>query len=355
MSSPTYAPPSYYPTITDSNPLLYTFRNDDTAIQPYFIVVAQILFFEISFRLWDRIIYGTWLLPSDFIDIQIGPSSPPQRLRIRKSISSLDNQRAILLKVNEDLEEHKKKPTFDIFDLLFSSLPLLGHAIWYCVIQANSNCQSVNNGTTWNCYNLFGYRIYNYLFSSFSMFTFEYISKLIILRDKKLHNIPFIIRKQKWRRTLGNIIFYPSIVISTITFIFVLAMLLPYVFTNVIPMITIYSFIVIIYIYILTIYTCLLKFFTFITTKIFKFDTDKLSRIKVTIKKYHFKRRLVIRFAIRLSPHLIPFLFNLSQYFYYSGDFLDALNKEASSRYITDYFERMTNSSQIAHTILTTI
>ncbi|CAF1678629.1 unnamed protein product [Adineta ricciae] len=364
MAGSYYSSSSYTPTIysLNSNPLLNTFQNEDTAIQPYFIVVAQFLFFEICFRLWNRFIYGTWLLSSDFIDIRIIPSS--SRPSIRKKISPIrifspfDNQKAILLKTNDDLEEHKKKPTFDLFDIVFSCLPLIGHAIWYCIIQGTSDCKSAGHGTTWNCYNLFGYRVYNYLFDPFSMFAFEYISKWIILRDKRLHHIPWIVRKQNSRRILVKIIFYSSMVISTITFVFVAALLFPYIFTNVIPMTAIYSFIVIIYVYIVTIYTCFLKLFTFISKKIFKSDdkNDELPRIQVAVKKYYYKRRLIIRFAVRWSPHLIPFLYNLSQYFYYNGgDYIDALNQEASSRYVHGYFERMTNSSQIAHTILTTL
>ncbi|CAF1265094.1 unnamed protein product [Adineta ricciae] len=87
---------------------------------------------DMSSEAMIRIIYRTWLLSIDFIDIQtVSSSSPP-----RKCESLLDNQRVILLKTKGELEKHKKKPTFDLFDLLFSSLPLLAHAIWYCVIQS---------------------------------------------------------------------------------------------------------------------------------------------------------------------------------------------------------------------------
>ncbi|CAF1344547.1 unnamed protein product [Adineta ricciae] len=363
MAGTSTIPPDYQ----DANPLLYTFRDDNTGIQPYFIAVSQFFFFEFSFRLWDRAVYGTWLLPSDFIDVKIIKSPPPppplpppaifaprrRRASRIRTIYLLNYPKAILLKTSEQLEKNRKKPTFDLFDILFACSPLFAHAIWYCVIQ--SNCMSGAFATTWNCYNLFGYRIYNYLFDPYSMFAYEYISKMIILRDKRHHEVPWIVRKKKWRRVLGNIIFYPSMIISTITFVFVSAMLLPYIFTNVIPMVVIYSFIVTIYAYIVTIYAGLLKFYTFVTKKIFKIDNDKLPQIEVIVRKYHFKRRFIVYFAIRWSPHLVPFLFNLSQYFFYSADFLGALNREASSRSIVAYFERVRNSPQIVHTILTAI
>ncbi|UJR24418.1 hypothetical protein I4U23_005794 [Adineta vaga] len=360
MSTSNTIPPDYQ----NANPLLYTFRDYHTGIQPYFVFVTQFFIFEISLRLWDRAVYGTWLLPSDFIYFERVPITPnpttviPPPIGVsymRRRVSRIRTiyllqQKGILIKTDKDNE---KMPTFDLFDLIFVCLPLFAHTIWYCIVQ--SNCSSGEFASTWNCYNLFGYRIYNYLFDPFSMFAFEFISKIIIIRDKKHHKIPLIIRKKKWRRILAQIIFYPSLILSTITFLFVGALILPYAITNIIPMIIIYSFIVMFYAYIITVYLMLIQFYTFITKKIFKFNQDKLSRLKTGIEKYHFKRRFVVRFAVRLSPYLVPVLFNLSQYFYYGEDFYRALTREANSRNINDYFQRVANSPQIAHTILSTI
>ncbi|CAF1124982.1 unnamed protein product [Adineta steineri] len=371
MSGTSSIPPDYQ----NANPLLYTFRNDNTGIQPYFIIVAQFFIFEISLRLWDRVVYGTWLLPSDLIIIKrippLPPPPPPPRppfplsseliqsginsistgrrsSRIR-TIYFLRDSKGILIKT----DEKEEMPTFDLHDIVVSVLPLLAHTIWFCFIQ--SSCMSGANATTWNCYNLFGYRIYNYLFGPFTDFAYEYISKLIILRDMRELRIPLIHHKKRWRNILAMIIFYPALVLSTITFIFVGGLLLPYAFTNVIPMVIVYSFLVVIYAYVVSVITLLIKFYTFVTGKIFSFHDEKLNFIKKQMKKYHFKRRLVIRFGARLFPYLISVLFNLSQYFYYGNDYLGSLTREADSRDLTPYFDRMTNSSQLAHTILTTI
>jgi hypothetical protein len=41
------------------------------AIQPYWLLVAEFFFFEITTRIWDRVNYGTWLLPSEYVADEI--------------------------------------------------------------------------------------------------------------------------------------------------------------------------------------------------------------------------------------------------------------------------------------------
>ena len=73
------------------------------------------------------------------------------------------------------------------------------------------------------------------------------------------------------------------------------------------------------------------------------------------MKNFHYRPQLVIQAGIRIFPYLITILFNLSQYFYYSYDYFSALNNEFEARDPNAYFERILNSPQIVHTILTLI
>ncbi|CAF1663792.1 unnamed protein product [Adineta ricciae] len=146
-----------------ANPLLYTFRDYHTGIQPYFILPVQFLIFDLTLRFWDRAMYGTWLLPSEFIEVSadekvgIPPSPgpllsplPSPRVRVifvpqRQNIFSLSTIffAQDYKKLSVKTKKAKHIPIFDLYDLLFSVTPLLAHAIWYCIIQ--SNCMSAHS------------------------------------------------------------------------------------------------------------------------------------------------------------------------------------------------------------------
>ncbi|UJR24480.1 hypothetical protein I4U23_005855 [Adineta vaga] len=359
MSSTTSIPSDYQ----NGNPLLYTFRDYHTGIHPYFILPIQFLIFDFSLRFWDKAVYDTWLLPMEFIEIQRDeePEPLPQR-RHRQIIQSPPKPQNSFSISSLFFVEHYKKvsiktktkgktiPIYDLYDLIFSCLPLLAHAIWYCVIQ--SNCMSGDNATLWNCYNLFGYRIYNYLLSPFISFTFNFISKTILIIQKRREGISIFQRKQKWRRITVIIIFFLSLIVSIITFLFVGGMILPYFFTNAFPMIIIYCFIVFIYIYIFTVINIFLKCYTITTGRVFSLKNEKLNFYQRIIKKLHYNRLVFVHLSLRLFPYLMSILFNLSQYFYYGETFWNSLSREASSRDPTAFFDRSGNSSQLAHTAL---
>ncbi|CAF1489403.1 unnamed protein product, partial [Adineta steineri] len=323
----------------NSNPLLYTFRDYHTGIQPYFIIASQFLIFEFSLRFWDKAVYGTWLLPEEVIIVERVKNPPSGRRRptthLPPTITTQITQNSFTASTVFIFQEFKKLslktknteklPTFDLYDVVYSALALLAHAIWYCYIQ--SNCMSGQYATIWNCYNLFGYRVYNYLFGPFTSLAFNFISKLIILREHGI--IKLLHRKQKWRKTLAMIIFYPSLVLSAITFVFVGALILPYLFTNAIPMMIIYAFIAMTYAYIVILIVLALRVYTVFTGHVFSFEGDNLGFFKRQMKKYHYQRQLVIQAGLRLLPYLMTILFNLSQYFYYGDSFLDALVREA--------------------------
>ena len=59
----------------NANSLLYTLKDDYTVIQPYWVIVLQFFVFKISLRTWNRAVYGSWLLPRDYIIVHAGATS----------------------------------------------------------------------------------------------------------------------------------------------------------------------------------------------------------------------------------------------------------------------------------------
>ena len=70
----------------NANPVLYTFKDYHTGIQPYFVIISQFFVFEISFRGWNRAVYGTWHLPSEFIEIKVDENIAPPPVRPRRNM-----------------------------------------------------------------------------------------------------------------------------------------------------------------------------------------------------------------------------------------------------------------------------
>jgi hypothetical protein len=361
---------SSIPTIYQhANPLLYTLRDSSTAIQPYWLMISQFFVFEISLRGWNRAVYGSWLLPRDYIIVHAGGKSPtpiatpfrtlpiPGAINI-SSFRSRSNPYAFTVSTIYILQCHKKwgieiskkqnKPKFDLSDIVVSVLPLLAHSIWYCYIQ--SSCLSAESATVWNCYNIFGYRLYNYVFDDYISFLDNFISKLILMyRDNENENMHDQGIK-KWRNILSRIIHYISLSSSVITFFFVGALVVPYLFTNVIPMIFTYIFFAVVYIYALTIITLVMQY---MSVAVLKYRFIFASRLHSIFRDRH---QIVMKAAIALFPYIMSILFNFSQYFYYGEDYLQTMTNEFQSRDPEPYFEQLrTQPAQIFHTILTTI
>ncbi|CAF1588559.1 unnamed protein product [Rotaria magnacalcarata] len=172
-----------------ANPLLYTLRDYNMSIDPYWIVFLRFLSLQFSLRLWTRVFYGGWLTPVEFIvDASEHESQhKPSTIEIvsmehlgRRPSPTISTVYILQDFKKKKKEKKKKQPTFDLFDAVFYCIPLLGHAGWYCYIQSSS--MSATYGTTWNCYNAFGYRLYNYLFEQYANFAVGYLTKLFFLK-----------------------------------------------------------------------------------------------------------------------------------------------------------------------------
>jgi hypothetical protein len=212
---------------------------------------------------------------------------------------------------------------------------------------------SAEGGSTWNCYNIFGYRLYNYIFTSYTDFLGNFISKMRLTfgnYEKETEDKA----KNKVLHILSRIIFYTSLSFSIVTFFFVGGLLLPYLLTNVIPMTIVYINIVVIYIFVVALIMFLilcLEFFIAIIT----YERESTAG-SLILRILRYARLFTFTYGLRLFPNILSILFNLSQYLYYGEDYYQALTDEYISRDPTTFIQNLQNqTSQVAHTILDTI
>ncbi|CAF4045397.1 unnamed protein product [Adineta steineri] len=150
--------------VRNANPLLYTLAQDHMNIQPYWIMILELIFKDFIFqRIWNRWRYKTWFTTQEiafyFLFVlregdqernttvqkqfetslkQSAANREPTNLHnveITDTVSRLSvrDQKGLELYIEESKEKrssyYSKKMRFDIFDIIFNCLPLSGHAI----------------------------------------------------------------------------------------------------------------------------------------------------------------------------------------------------------------------------------
>jgi hypothetical protein len=264
------------------NPLLYQFPESELIVQPYWILVLQLLFIQFLSRLWNRCKYNTWFTAVEAYF------------------------------VNYD----KSRIGVDWFDILFV-LPQIAHIIWYGVQQ--SKCMSYQDATTWKCYNIFGYKIANYVLVQGSGIYSNITFKLII---HKKQNGVFMI------------------VVGSLTIVLAIGITIPYSITNIIPMTCAYIWIVGIYT-VVGILICLVLITCLQITE----DKDCMQLFLGS----------VVSFANSLALYMYPTLYNYSQYLYFGDSYLHTIYSEYQSRNTQEYFQQLANTTESAgHLILST-
>ncbi|CAF1664026.1 unnamed protein product, partial [Adineta ricciae] len=172
---------------------------------------------------------------------------------------------------------------------------------------------------------------------------------------KRREGIDVLDRKQKWRRIGVKIIFFITLIFSIITLLFVGALVLPFFFTNAIPMILAYIFMVMTYAYVVVTLIMIFLCYRYITNLIYPKKKDEVTFMERQMKRLAYNPQIILQAAFRLLPYLVSILFNLSQFLYYGSDYLGAISLEADKRDPSAYFERVLNSPQMAHTVLSSI
>ncbi|CAF1487732.1 unnamed protein product [Adineta ricciae] len=351
----------------NANPLLYTLAQDHTNIQPYWIMILQIAGLHLFSRLRHLFKYGVF---STTLEIGLLRWAVLYQLKtvnnvlqrvddfVGNFVHNSESARERFIKEMERIKSHThetnekfyKKIDFDLIDYIIHGLPTLGHAIWYCYIQ--SSCMSAEQATPWNCYNAFGYRLFNYVFVSYWNFSFVFYVQLIAFIFKDAHNLNLPKKKQP-----KSIIKYVSFVITVglyfITWAFAGALLLPYMFTHVIPMAFAYGFMVVIYF-------CLWGAVLF-STQILA-ELPKFTRIvfyiflprSLTGAFYSISAALYsTALFINTFPILLTVFYNYSQYLYYGENFIYTMSNEFNSRDTEIYFAIFRNSvNEKLHSLL---
>ncbi|CAF1254468.1 unnamed protein product [Adineta steineri] len=343
----------------NANPLLYSLPQDHMTIQPYWIMVLQLIGMQLFLRLWNLYRYHVFLTTTEIAFIRWVLSFHKETLR-RTSLEVLrtaekierDHRGPLFSLIFRGLEQSEKsqelrdrlrgKVDFDVFDFVFQCLPLCGHGIWYCHIQ--SSCMSAEYATTWNCYNAFGYRIYNYIFVSYSGFFTVFIIKLIALLENRKTWIP----ATNWQWFAFHLGLFSSI----ITFVFIGALILPYLLTHVLPM-------VFAYIHFSIVYFALLSTI-FISTGVLFQNFPESENVIVLLPKYFPGAyrpiagfSYIIAFGLATYPILLSTLYNYSEYLYYSENYIYTMSNEFNTRDTSTYIGVFQNSvNQRLHTFL---
>lgn len=368
--------------VPETNPLLYTLTREHISIQPYWVMILQLCVKDILLqRLWNRIRYKTWSTTQEIaigrwlLDAQVeqirevygSAEAPLPEPGTRQSaaigangvvsphIWTTNSLWSVLFTIQqvspsqirsgeEELDKLYPRFKFDLFDFFVQSLPLLGHAIWYFYIQ--SSCMETAQATVWNCYNAFGYRFYNYIFVSYCAFFWLVVTKgytyLTARNEQKTER-----QSSLWKRIEHHVGLWPSL----ITIVVVGAPLVPYLFTNVIPMAGAYAFILVIY--------ALFWMVALVTSVIIAF-VPGLNWLILGIPKFLYGEYrpvmavfLMFPFTLLTLPILMSIFYNYSQYLYYGNDYYDTIVDEFNSRDTATYFRVLQASvNEQWHTLL---
>ncbi|UJR20124.1 hypothetical protein I4U23_023256 [Adineta vaga] len=244
-----------------------------------------------------------------------------------------------LQKAQMELDKYYRKLKFDFFDFAIHSLPLLGHTIWYFYIQ--SSCMNAERATPWNCYNAFGYRLFNYVFAPYCAFFWLVVTKIYVHHITRVEEKSQIIVPSKESNIVkivwNKIEYHIGLWSSLLTVVVVGAPLVPYLYTNVIPMAGAYAFMGIIYI---LFWMCGLVFCV-IVSYIPGVGRLILGIIKSLPRDDHPIAAVFLMFPFTLLtlPILLSVFFNYSQYLYYGNDYFTTMRDEFDSRDTQTYFK----------------
>ena len=117
------------------NPLLYSLPAGRRTLEPYWVIIGQMILIQFCQRLWNRVRYKTWFLQLEIV--------------IMRNCNYSSNGAA----GGYNFE-------IDFFDA-FQTIWVTGHFVWYCILQGS--CMSAANASNWRCFNFFGYVLMNYV------------------------------------------------------------------------------------------------------------------------------------------------------------------------------------------------
>jgi len=337
------------------NPILGTFPPDEINIQPYWLVVLQLLVAQFGQRIWNYIRYKTV-----FTTLEIVGLIRIYRNRLAKNTTDRSVPVAFVSNKNvmtdeERLTQLRSMLAIDFFNAL-SCLSTLGHTIWYCIIQSTCLQSHSSIATHWNCYNALGYRLFNYIFVSYFTTTLDCVYKAYTLGYKE---VMYVDAKRGSCRWVGH---YATLAIIALSLLFTGCILLPFVLTNVIPMFVIYLWMSIIYIGL-----CVYLVFTSMTIRNKKKkplplphktqDKENTNEEKVNQHGYcssmfttnempQVAASMLFAMVISTFPILLSIYYNYTQFFYFGESYLKSIENDYLTRDTMNYFNVLANSAQ---------
>jgi len=360
---------SYNRSVVTVNPLLSTFPANEINIQPYWIVILELIVLQFCQRIWHHFTYNTWFTtleiaglikifqknPTD-LNSTNQPASLPTDETINNSPSNTSNSNVDITADRYRLTKLLNMIAIDYFDAV-NCLLILGHAIWYCVIQSTCIVSSSSVATPWNCYNAFGYRLFNYVFVSYCTTALNCVYKTYIQGYKE------VIKTDAERGSFRWLIHYASLIIIMVGLVFVTCLILPFFLTNVLPMFVIYIWMSVIYLgtssyLIFSGFTAYDDIEELRQAKqlpndkppdnenccSFLFSLEEMPKVALS---------MLLAFLITTFPILLSIFFNYTQYFYYGDGYLKSIDDDYNSRDTSQYFSLLQNSSkQILHSVL---
>ncbi|CAF1333158.1 unnamed protein product [Adineta ricciae] len=276
------------------NSLLYMLPPGELSIQPYWIFGIQMLIIQIIQRTWNYCKHKTFFtgLEEYFLD------------------------------------DNRHRMDIDILDFLLL-LPQFAHFIWYCFQQPK--CMSYPSATIWKCYNIFGYKMANFIIPQ----CWNSFTNVI----PKLFDSP---STSSWEKYLKG----PVITMNSILVVVSLA----YIFTNIIPMCGAYVWIFIIY----------LIFVGVLGGIILSFPESRREEMTHPLR-YHqdhqskterFLHGFIYTIIFVLGFYIAPTMYNYSQYLYFGDTYLHSIVAEYRSRNTELYLEDLKVTEAIGHLTL---
>jgi hypothetical protein len=350
---------NYNSSTVNINPLLITVSADQINIQPYWIVVVELIALQLTQRIWHHFKYKTWFTTLEIAGLMHVFKNDPGDLNDPESKTNKNNYFTKKSNGKGKLTPHQNRLlvlrsmiAIDFFDAI-NCIILIAQAIWYCIIQ--SSCQNLSSptATPWNCYNVFGYRLYNYIFVSYSTTTLNIVYKTYMQGFWKVINTDHKKGSCDW------IMHYITLIIIVVTLFFDTCLLFPFILTHVIPMFVIYIWMSIIYISV-CIYFIASGFLAYeeiedmpekfhpkeIRHKPRQYETQCCSFMFRPKELPQVAISMILALLITTFPILLSIFYNYTQYFYYGETYINSINDDYNARDTNRYFSIIQNSTQ---------
>lgn len=214
----------------------------------------------------------------------------------------------------------------------------MAHFIYASYLQ--TKCTESSNQSTWNCYNAYGYRLFNYVLPSVVSVLVQSIVQLVI-RAKNNKKPSYGKRNQAgffWKWFLLGATVFMNLVVCIV--------FIPFIITNALPMLVGFCWLLFPLWAVLTVvYAVFIYLLLILIGKCTDYSFEGYG------KRMFGAQCLVGLYAFGCL--ILSMAYNYSQYTYYAGGYIRVLGYEFQSRETGAYFIRLGNDSElVGHNVL---